>query len=323
MKTLILTIFLSALSLCKAQTYTSSCLPLDTIGDYYLEDARALNLRYIFQTNNTNKDSIKFNQAITNMFHRALLAVYNATAAPVRDSVVRKWKIKADNQGLHEILIRVNPNLPWVINLKNNVYPTGKFTIDSLITKHYLKQVYYTNTPGGQFTDIILKSDTAFNQYALHGFLQRVPEISYVQLNENLGFRKPDIQDTVTPSAHHLYYIYDFQNECSYGCSFSRSWKVIVHNDCSVTFAGYYPLFVGIKSYEAKSRKVKVYPNPTTGKSSLEGVPDNAIISVTDILGRTIASTNSDLDLTGYMPGIYFISILSADQKIVVKVVKE
>jgi hypothetical protein len=73
---------------------------------------------------------------------------------------------------------------------------------------------------------------------------------------------------------------------------------------------------------------VNVFPNPTTGKLSVNlGGIKNANVSVTDLTGRTLitrtASDAAELDLSGYAAGVYYVKIHAGDASTVVKVVRD
>ena len=75
---------------------------------------------------------------------------------------------------------------------------------------------------------------------------------------------------------------------------------------------------------------MKIYPNPTTGQLTIEGVElkiEN--VEILDILGRMVktyrlnSSTNATLDVSELSNGTYFVSVYSEGQKITRKFVKE
>ena len=308
-------------------SYTSTCLKVDTITNFYLEDAKKLNFRFIHRSNNTYKDSIALNRSITNNFHGALLAVYNATNMPARDSIVTLLNIHCTDPYMHDILIRADSTLQWMKNIRDNVIPTGYNTIDSLLNKHYLKKFAYVSSIFGSFANLILKSDTALNTLALERFVKTLPGVQTAAYDFR-GLDGSNIEDTVNSSFHWFRYSYGW-GDCNSGCYFHKYWQFRVHNDCSVEYGGSYgfPLNVGIKDEEIVFDGVKIYPNPVKDKLNVEFPSDekNIQLSISNALGQTVYADEleSSVDL-GFLPaGIYFIKLQRNTSYKVVKIIKE
>jgi hypothetical protein len=75
---------------------------------------------------------------------------------------------------------------------------------------------------------------------------------------------------------------------------------------------------------------LKVYPNPTTGKVTIEGIEftGKTMLSVTDNLGRElfkreVYSTHAEIDLAGFAPGIYNITVVQGSHRAGFQVVKQ
>ncbi|MBK8556830.1 MAG: T9SS type A sorting domain-containing protein [Lewinellaceae bacterium] len=96
------------------------------------------------------------------------------------------------------------------------------------------------------------------------------------------------------------------------GCSGSASKIVFIANAT-----------VGI--YDLDTLPVRIFPNPTTGEISVQGVVVDRI-EVMDVHGRTLLSKNHPgvvLDISDLASGIYFLRIMVKDQMVVERVVKE
>ena len=85
---------------------------------------------------------------------------------------------------------------------------------------------------------------------------------------------------------------------------------------------------VGIENSTFNAQHFSIYPNPTTGVFTidLENVNENTSIAVYDVLGKVIVSktsitTSTQIDLTEYEKGIYFINIQSDNEKTVRKII--
>ncbi len=98
-----------------------------------------------------------------------------------------------------------------------------------------------------------------------------------------------------------------------------------IPNMCTVYYST-----IGIKEYE-KNSEFSVYPNPNTGILNIESEMLNSKgskIRITNTLGQTILEESSTiqhltLNIQHFPPGIYFVSISSADHNITKKIVKQ
>ena len=75
------------------------------------------------------------------------------------------------------------------------------------------------------------------------------------------------------------------------------------------------------------SSDIIIYPNPTTGRFTVQGADDDALINIFDLQGQIIQSEIShskqgcELNLTERQPGIYIVQILSNGQYVYKKLV--
>jgi ELWxxDGT repeat protein len=71
---------------------------------------------------------------------------------------------------------------------------------------------------------------------------------------------------------------------------------------------------------------VAIFPNPTSGLINISGVDASAIVEVIDNIGRLVKKqslVNDQLDISDLPAGMYILSINTADQKIVRKIMKQ
>lgn len=71
---------------------------------------------------------------------------------------------------------------------------------------------------------------------------------------------------------------------------------------------------------------VKVFPNPSDGLVNIAGIISGTALTVTDLHGKALVkktsdSDNTEFDLTGYQPGVYFIKIEKEGKSIFRKIV--
>jgi hypothetical protein len=84
---------------------------------------------------------------------------------------------------------------------------------------------------------------------------------------------------------------------------------------------------VGVDEITSSLNDVKIYPNPSNGIYTIENYKDGELI-ITDILGKQILAQKmakglSEINLTTYNNGVYFIKIKSVDTTNVIKLIKE
>ncbi len=68
----------------------------------------------------------------------------------------------------------------------------------------------------------------------------------------------------------------------------------------------------------------KVYPNPVSDVLHIDGVSENARITVSDLTGRVLAvfQGRREIDLSALLPGVYLVKIIDNDTQEVVRVIK-
>jgi hypothetical protein len=93
MKNFILLILLFLSAHTKGQTVSSSCTAPDSIVERYEYDAYRMTMQKFYRNNISYKDSVNIPYSHIDTVMRALLAVYNATALPARDTVVTMFDI--------------------------------------------------------------------------------------------------------------------------------------------------------------------------------------------------------------------------------------
>jgi hypothetical protein len=79
---------------------------------------------------------------------------------------------------------------------------------------------------------------------------------------------------------------------------------------------------------EIKIPAVKIYPNPTSATLTIENLPERAALSLVNVLGETVyttqvASANIIVDLSKCAAGIYYLKINNGKGLQIVKIVKE
>jgi hypothetical protein len=76
------------------------------------------------------------------------------------------------------------------------------------------------------------------------------------------------------------------------------------------------------------SKNISVLPNPASGVIVITGCTTGSVVSITDAQGRVIVcfttqDSSAALDITSYAAGMYFVDIISGDEVIRKKIIKE
>jgi translation elongation factor EF-1beta len=310
----------------------SSCNAPDSIVKKYKDDADRLAVRRVFYVNSTFKDSIEINKPISKKYQNALLAVYNATTLPARDTVVNAFKIHAYcNPGMNYIVIQADTNTIWVKNLIHNNVPTGQPQFDYLLSKYYLHKINYFGYSAIQ--NIVMKTDTNYNTDALS---QKFGLISGVTSYADDCFSDVrDITDSINSNFTLLTYKYGW-GDCPSGCGSHRYWQFKIFNNCSVEYLGSYgdpitpPAFVGLQELKASVDNVKIYPNPIKGKLNVEFIiqPQISYLNITNSFGQLIFEKNNlnqkqEIDLSFLGSGIYYLKVQNNSEQKIFKIIKE
>lgn len=76
--------------------------------------------------------------------------------------------------------------------------------------------------------------------------------------------------------------------------------------------------YVGIDQFIENTVQFKVYPNPTTGKFTVQGATDE--IEVYDLYGRLVLRTNEpEIDMSSYPKGVYVLRAGEATRKLIIQ----
>ena len=311
-----------------AQIVQSTCVAHDSIKDRYMNDAQRLALRKIFRQNLSYVDSIQIPQSHTDTVLNALLAVYNATTLPARDTI-----IGTGSSGIHtnpvtplmqNLLLEADPSAPWVPQLL-----AGNSTSDSTLN-HIINsnQLYVIRQPSYWFGLIYieLKTNTNKNLHPLLVQLKTVPGIIEVYKNHH-WYDGPDIYDSIY--SDHVELIYDYSwGDCLSGCAYHRYWKFKVYFDCRVEYVGSYGNSLPVTGNKEKIEKtLTVYPNPFKEAIMVEGVTGPFQYTVTNLLGQQVLQGESESvsmnNLKELLPGLYLLTIQENDRMQTFRIIKE
>ncbi len=321
---------------CFSQTVSSSCNLNDTVAVKYRKDADRLAVRRVYHISSSYRDTVKINKVISSVYLRALIAVYNATALPARDTVIKLINIhtKADPD-LNGYSISADSNLIWMKNIRNNIYPTGLSLLDSSILNYGFQKTQYQSTFWVPYHSVTYKADTNINSLPLANHMYTVVPGIYGCGPDAVPFDGPNIVDSVNANFTDLIYYYGW-DDCALGCINQRFWKFRVYsNNCTVEYMGDYgaalPGDVGLSKNSLIFENIRLFPNPSKGKIELAiiGVPfqDLALIiqnSLGQILFEQKATVqNQQIDVSEFKSGLYFLKVSNEHGQNVLKFIKE
>jgi hypothetical protein len=239
MKTLFL-IFCSFLcpQLIISQTVVSSCSAPDSIKALYIGDADRLALRKIYNQNLTYTSNVIIPQTHADTVLKALIAVYNATTLPARNSVISQYNIHTfPNPGMNHLEVAADSNLTWMQQLKAGNIPTGNAQVDSLISDYDLTLQFYTNYNGWfPYHVVSFASDSNYNLPPLTDLFENVPGVMFSDPGTVIGDGN-DISATIYPNYVQLAYSIGWE-DCPSGCIYRHYWTFNVYYNCSVEYLG-------------------------------------------------------------------------------------
>jgi hypothetical protein len=303
-----------------AQTVPSSCTASANIMQQYADDADYMTLQRIISLNDTHKDSITIPQAWADTAMRAMLAVYNATTLPARDSVVTIYKIhEYASFTMHMIFLTADSNETYMKQMKKNIFPTGDAAFDNLGNKYTIQSSQYLNfgtTPGNH--DLTLQLDSAYNTPILKDEYNILSGLQIAKGTLNVFGDSNHINYTVTPTYVELQYTHGWENCMDMnGCDKRHTWTFRVSYNCDVTYIGSSgdPLFPPVNGIQdVSSNGFSVYPNPTANTLHIKGIDGKMQYRILDILGKIKATGNTQNINVSHLPaGQYFLQVQTSD----------
>ncbi len=295
-----------------AQITPSSCTASDSVESAYSEDAQRLALKKILRQNLNFKDSVIIPQNHIDTVFNALIAVYNASTLPARDTVVGMFDIHTFRDlVMNRLIVIADSSLPWMQQLKGGNTATGNVIVDSLISKYNLTNYTYSGWSNDE--DMVLfVTDTNYNLLPLINIFSALPQVSSSFTDFYIGDGNY-IKDSIYSDHVELIYRHGWTG-CPAGCLKQRFWKFKVYFDCSVEYVESYgtPLEF-LKVNENDAEKVSVYPNPFSSQISVKGINGPFDFTITTLLGQKIMDNRSNNGLIEKLElldeSIYFLTI--------------
>ena len=238
-KAALLIILISSLSVkvC-SQSINSSCTAPATVENQYRADASNLALKRIIQINSPYANEIEIPYIHLDSMKRALMAVYNLTGHPARDTVIDMFNIHCwANEKLKNFSIYADSNLAWVQDIKAGNMNTSNDTINDLLTE--LNAAFLGFNPmAGACQELRFEAEDNSNLPValdpisnVYGVMGAIPALVMGDGN--------NITAEVFSGRISLIWSYGWE-DCPVGCLSRRYWKFDVYYDCTVQYMGSY-----------------------------------------------------------------------------------
>jgi hypothetical protein len=290
----------------------SSCSGSDSILNLYRRDADRMALRNVYRNNTGYKDSIKLSTSLPKAYLDALMAVYNATALPARDTIIELLNIHtAPDPEVNNFNIRASASHVWMMEMQANSSPTSNPAVNNLINKYNLSFTYY-QTAGND--KVLFVSDSSLNLLPLTQLFLAAPGVVSSDIEKTYNDEK-NIVDTLGSNYTDLFYSIGW-GSCHDTCDLRRTWKFRVYNNCSVEYMGSAGavLFTSLHKNEM-NEPVLIYPNPSNGLIFVKNVFTEKIncVEIIDATGKTFSLPLNEraVDVSVLPTGLYTIRIRS------------
>jgi Secretion system C-terminal sorting domain len=232
MKTILLSLSLWCMGIVAAGAQNNCSAPA-AVRAFYDNDASQLAVR-MMQNHPSWQDSVTIPADLYERAMSMLLAVYNATQLPERDTVVECLAIHTfPSIWPYSVLVAAASSETWAQKYEDGIFPTGNAAFDGLITQYNLAN-------GGSFQIgpsifFTITSEKALNPTALVALFEAVPGVNFAELDGVFGDgNNIQLQPTLIEDVEMTYTV--AWGDCPAGCIFERNWKFRVNLDCQVQF---------------------------------------------------------------------------------------
>ncbi|MBK8427274.1 MAG: T9SS type A sorting domain-containing protein [Lewinellaceae bacterium] len=234
MKTTFLSLLLWCIGIVAAGAQNLCDAP-PAVRAFYENDARQLAVR-MMQNNPQWQDSVAIPDVLYERAMSMLLAVYNATQLPERDTVVECLAIHTfPSIWPYSVIVAADANETWAQKYEDGIFPTGNTAFDGLITQYNLVNDGSFQIGSSIFFSIV--SEKGLNPTALVALFEDVPGVNFAELDGIFGDgNNIQLQETLTGDVEMTYTV--AWGDCPAGCIFERSWKFRVKTGCGVQFLG-------------------------------------------------------------------------------------
>lgn len=309
----------------QAQIVPSSCNSTDSIKKLYEADASRLSIRHEYRYNDTYVDSVRIRPQLKQTYHEALLAVYNATALPVRDTIVNIYNIHTNGvPGVSNINVVASPTLSWMQQLYQTQPPSSNTLLATLWNRYNLVSTYIQNVNGDL---VVIYTPEGMNLPPLVQQLKAEVTIDTVYADQTFNDAR-DITDTLNGIYVGLTYSIGWGN-CSQGCQYRHYWNFKVYrSNCNVEYLGSSgsSIGTGITGLFNKEPLV-IFPNPTTDQIHFANLDEQSLVRIYDLQGRLTGELKvadggaAVLNASDWPKGLYQVVITAGNNKQTARIV--
>jgi hypothetical protein len=319
----------------------SSCNRSAAFNSSFDEDVRELAILDMLASGTADTSSVGVLPSYSEPIFRALAAVANTSnTLSQADSIFNLYCIHNDreinNIANYDLLVSLDPNVPWTADWLNLITPSGNTAIDSLLSG----QPYSIRKPFSFSPNLVLLTfDSIVNIKPIIQLLTGMSGVNYAEGNPLVGDRNY-ITHTKVGNSSYLSFRLGW-DDCPSSCIKERMWTFSVdQTTCSVSYIAvsgnnvtdynnsppFQPncnILLSNKTIPSTAQTIQVYPNPTTNILHIEGASQhiqlyNAMGSL--VLQQAVNTTNTTLNLEFLPKGIY---LLVVDNQSTQKVVKQ
>ncbi len=302
-------IFLLLLSSIVINSFAHDCGIDAWIEDNYLEDAKILALREIYDNpDNAYADSVVIPAALINKYLSALYSVY-LRGDDVADSIFHIYNIYAlPNVPYMGISMLVDTNIFDIKELLADSVFSGNPQFDSIMVNYDFKLQSFISIDTCDF--LFITTSQYLNLKPLVHSLNSIDGLDYAEANLSMAGDGYNIEYSMRNDTAFL----DFSiawGDCPSGCIYRQYWKFSIY-DCNATFLG-----VTGDNYASAEQINKngfnVYPNPVRNFLTIEEWFEIERIGIYDLQGKLIVNydeVSEHLDLSELKLGIYILNVL-------------
>lgn len=336
----LLSYFLLLSSLTIFAQISSSCNSSPTFDNSYYEDVQELAIMDMLASNSSDTGSVGVIPSYSQDVLRALAAVAN-TASPSNeaDSIFNLYCIhnnrEVNRQVNYELLVSLDPTVPWTSNWLNLTTPSGNTAIDNLLAG----QAYSIRKPFTFLPNLIeLTFTNLVNIKPLKQLLTGMSGVNYAETTPLIGDGNYISHSKVGNTSY-----LDFSlgwDDCSSGCIRRRVWSYSVDlSTCTVTYLGATGdptsnfsngpasqascnILLSNPFFATQARSLQVYPNPSSNLLYVAG--DIHQVKLYNTLGTLLIHTSNptaleSLDISHLPKGVYVLVVNEGITRTVVK----
>ncbi len=313
----------------------SQCTIDPYIQQNYEFDAKLMVLKQIrYNTNDPDYDNPFISQSRVDYNLEKLSAIYaNPQNSIEIDSLFNEFQFHVNPSDVQykKMRFRVNTNISWVQNLKDNG-TSGITNLDNFLTQYQFSVTNFNDsTAGSNAGKTFFELTTAYdflNMYALLDDIQNTSadiEIingngyfddnvcNYTGINYSIpdGELLPNYYSVsmcnIGESSNNNYWFFSFLAPCV-TVAVTQYRYVTVSDDCStINFSR------TLSTEDVELTAVAIYPNPTSDVLHIEGITNIKVAELYSIQGKQIQiskNTSTQIDVRSLQSGIYFLKII-------------